>query len=67
MSSTPKHIIFEEEAREELQAGIKELSKVLAFTLGPRGRNVGLENPGSSYYHKRWKHHRQRYYAQRSV
>lgn len=43
MSSTPKHIIFEEEAREELHAGIKELSKVLAFTLGPRGRNVGLE------------------------
>lgn len=43
MSSTPKHIIFEEEAREQLHAGIKELSKVLAFTLGPRGRNVGLE------------------------
>lgn len=43
MSSTPKHIIFEEEAREELLAGIKELSKVLECTLGPRGRNVGLE------------------------
>lgn len=43
MSATPKHIIFEEEAREGLLAGIKELSKVLAFTLGPRGRNVGLE------------------------
>lgn len=43
MSSTPKHIIFEEEAREELLAGIKELSKIVAFTLGPRGRNVGLE------------------------
>jgi chaperonin GroEL len=43
MSSTPKHIIFEEEAREELMAGIKELSKIVAFTLGPRGRNVGLE------------------------
>lgn len=43
MSSTPKHIIFEEEAREELLAGIKELSKIVAFTIGPRGRNVGLE------------------------
>lgn len=43
MSSTPKQIIFEEEAREELLAGIKELAQVVAFTLGPRGRNVGLE------------------------
>ena len=43
MSATPKQIIFEEEAREELLAGIKELSKVVAFTLGPLGRNVGLE------------------------
>lgn len=43
MSSTPKHIIFEEEAREELLAGIKKLAEIVAFTLGPRGRNVGLE------------------------
>jgi len=43
MSSTPKEIIFEEEAREYLLAGIKELAEVVGFTLGPRGRNVGLE------------------------
>ena len=43
MSSTPKQIIFEEEARENLLAGIKQLSEIVAFTLGPRGRNVGLE------------------------
>lgn len=43
MSTTPKVIIFEEEARELLLAGINKLANVVAFTLGPRGRNVGLE------------------------
>lgn len=43
MSTTPKEIIFEEEARELLFAGIKKLADVVAFTLGPKGRNVGLE------------------------
>lgn len=43
MTSTPKEIIFEEAAREYLLAGIKKLADVVAFTLGPRGRNVGLE------------------------
>lgn len=43
MSSTPKEIIFEEEARELLSTGIKKLADVVAFTLGPKGRNVGLE------------------------
>lgn len=43
MSATPKHIIFEEEARENLLSGIKQLSETVAFTLGPRGRNVGIE------------------------
>lgn len=41
--STPKEIIFEEEARELLSNGIKKLADVVAFTLGPKGRNVGLE------------------------
>src|ERR1700733_4834189 len=41
--TTPKEIIFEEEARDALLAGIKKLADVVAFTLGPRGRNVGLE------------------------
>ncbi|MBA2369206.1 MAG: chaperonin GroEL [Candidatus Protochlamydia sp.] len=41
--STPKEIIFEEEAREFLFKGIKKLADIVAFTLGPKGRNVGLE------------------------
>ena len=43
MSTTPKEIIFEEEARDLLLSGIKKLADVVAFTLGPKGRNVGLE------------------------
>ncbi len=43
MSTTPKEIIFEEAAREKLLTGIKKLADVVAFTLGPKGRNVGLE------------------------
>lgn len=41
--STPKEIIFEEEARDALLSGVKKLAEVVAFTLGPKGRNVGLE------------------------
>ncbi len=41
--STPKEIVFEEEAREFLLNGIKKLADTVAFTLGPKGRNVGLE------------------------
>lgn len=44
MTSTPKEIIFEEEARASLARGINQLADVVAFTLGPVGRNVGLEN-----------------------
>lgn len=43
MSSTPKEIIFEEEARQHLLTGIQKLADVVAFTLGPKGRNVGIE------------------------
>ncbi len=43
MSSTPKEIIFEEQARELLLKGIRQLADVVASTLGPRGKNVGLE------------------------
>lgn len=43
MSSTPKELIFQEAARDLLLAGIKKLADVVAFTLGPKGRNVGLE------------------------
>ncbi len=43
MSATPKEIIFEEAARDYLLKGIDQLADVVAFTLGPKGRNVGLE------------------------
>jgi chaperonin GroEL len=43
MSSTPKEIIFEEEARDLLVKGIVKLADAVSFTLGPKGRNVGLE------------------------
>lgn len=43
MTTTPKEIIFEEGARDHLLAGIKKLTEVIAFTLGPKGRNVGLD------------------------
>lgn len=48
MSTTPKEIIFEEKAREKLATGIKKLADVVAFTLGPKGRNVGLEKSWGS-------------------
>lgn len=43
MSSTPKEIIFEEEARIKIATGIRKLADTVAFTLGPKGRNAGLE------------------------
>lgn len=43
MSTTPKEIVFEEEAREFLKNGITKLAAVVSCTLGPKGRNVGLE------------------------
>lgn len=42
-NSTAKEIIFEEKARELLLQGVKKLADALAFTLGPKGRNVALE------------------------
>jgi len=38
-----KNIIFNEEAREKLKAGIDILSQAVGSTLGPRGRNVIIE------------------------
>jgi chaperonin GroEL len=41
--STPKELIFEEEARNKLREGIDKLADVVSVTLGPKGRNVGLQ------------------------
>ena len=38
-----KEILFDEDAREKLRDGIDQLADVVAITLGPRGRNVGLQ------------------------
>lgn len=43
MTTAPKEIIFEEEARQKLLTGMKKLADTVACTLGPKGRNVGLE------------------------
>lgn len=44
MSSTPKELIFEENARKKLKDGIDKLAEVVGVTLGPKGRNVGLQS-----------------------
>lgn len=41
--STAKEIIFEEEARLKLKEGVDKLADTVAVTLGPKGRNVGLQ------------------------
>jgi chaperonin GroEL len=43
MSGTPRELIFEEEARNKLREGIDALANVVGVTLGPKGRNVGLQ------------------------
>src|ERR1700691_1279302 len=43
MSGTPKNIIFAEDALNALSNGIGQIADVVAITLGPRGRNVGLQ------------------------
>jgi chaperonin GroEL len=46
MSGSAKEIIFDEDARAFLLAGVEQIAAVVAFTLGPKGRNVGLEKWG---------------------
>lgn len=43
MSTNAKELIFEETAREKLKEGIDKLGEVVGVTLGPQGRNVGLQ------------------------
>ncbi len=43
MASQAKEILFEEDARQKLREGIDTLADVVAITLGPKGRNVGLQ------------------------
>lgn len=48
MSATPKEILFEQEALAALSAGIGQIADVVRITLGPRGRNVGLQTSWGS-------------------
>lgn len=41
--SEPKEIIFEHDARDKLARGITKLADAVRPTLGPKGRNIGLE------------------------
>jgi len=41
--SSPKDFLFEEEAREKLALGINKLAAAVKVTLGPKGRNVSME------------------------
>ena len=53
MAKLKKNLIFDQQAREELLRGIDILAKTVGSTLGPRSRNVGINNPhaGVEVYH----------------
>src|SRR5215217_2483343 len=39
----PKQLLFDEEARRALEAGVDKLANAVKVTLGPKGRNVVLD------------------------
>jgi len=43
-----KDIVYDKEARKKLRDGVNKLAKAVVTTLGPRGRNVGIDNPTDS-------------------
>ncbi len=47
MENSNKIIKFDLQAREDLLAGVNILADAVRVTMGPRGRNVVIENPGS--------------------
>lgn len=42
--TTAKELLFAEEARNKLREGIEQLAETVSVTLGPKGRNVGIES-----------------------
>jgi chaperonin GroEL len=44
MTPEAQEILFEDAARAKLLSGINKLADAVAFTLGPKGRNAGLES-----------------------
>lgn len=54
-----KDIIYGEDARKALQAGIDKLANTVKITLGPKGRNVVLDKKiRLTAHHKRWRYNR---------
>lgn len=47
MRASAKEIVFDQKSRSALQAGIDKLADAVGVTLGPRGRNVVLDEFGS--------------------
>ena len=43
MSGSAKEFLFDEDARNKLRDGVDKLAEVVGVTLGPKGRNVGLQ------------------------
>ncbi|MCB0129644.1 MAG: chaperonin GroEL, partial [Caldilineaceae bacterium] len=43
-----KQIVFEDEARKHLKAGVDALANAVKTTLGPKGRNVALDKKWGS-------------------
>lgn len=43
MSANAKEFVFEDQARAKLLSGITKLTDAISITLGPQGRNVGLD------------------------
>ncbi len=41
-----KEIKYDSKAREAMLKGVKALADAVVVTLGPKGRNVVIENPG---------------------
>ena len=55
-----KKIIYGEDARKALLAGVNQLADTVKITLGPKGRNVVLDKKfGAPPHHQRRRDHRQ--------
>lgn len=48
MSIKAKEILFNEEARQKLKEGIDKICDVICTTLGPKGRNIGVDEKYTS-------------------
>ena len=40
---TAKQIVYNQDARERVRAGVRQLARAVKVTLGPRGRNVVIQ------------------------